>query len=149
MSEMTDAREELLDRFMQVRHFSYEDWALLDEWLSEPMDDDHAQYTVNRSNVQILERLQGGGPLGQINMVRTLRTFVTAQRDYQRLLEEAQTKLAQIRDIVAHHDPLQHERPSPPHRQRRRGDRHTGRRRHPRRGVRPRDNESALYQQFH
>ena len=57
MSEMTDAREELLDRFMQVRHFSYEDWALLDEWLSEPMDDDHAQYTVNRgTNISRVRR---------------------------------------------------------------------------------------------
>ena len=100
---MEEAREELLRRFGRVRDLPYEDKDTLSEWLSEPMDNNHAQYMVNRSNLEILERLQTDGPLGQINLVRTLRTFVSTQRDGQRLLEEAQTKLAEIKAIVGQH----------------------------------------------
>ncbi len=103
---MDKGREELLQRMRGVNNFSrlsYEDQAMLSEWLAEPHGDDHAQYMVNRSNLEILERLQTDGPLGQIYLVQTLREFVSAQRDGQRLLEEAQTKLRQVRAIVGQH----------------------------------------------
>ena len=98
-----EARSAMLRRFRQVSLLSYEDTELLSEWLNEPVPDNDAQYRVNRSCIEILERLQSDGLRGQIYLVQTLRTFVTAQRDYQRLFEEAQTKLAQIRAIVGSH----------------------------------------------
>ena len=100
---MDEGRKELLQRMRRVNNLSYEDQEMLSEWLAEPHDDDHAQYMVNRSNLEILGRLQTDGPLGQINLVQTLRKFVSAQRDGQRLLEEAQTKLRQVRAIVGQH----------------------------------------------
>ena len=103
---MDEVRKELLQRMRLVNdlsRLSYEDKEMLEEWLAEPHDDDHAQYMVNRSSVEILERLQKDGPLGQIYLVQTLGHFVSAQRDGQRLLEEAQTKLRQVRVIVGQH----------------------------------------------
>lgn len=101
--DVRQSRRELLTRFDIVSRLSYEDKDFLAEWLDEPMDDDHAQYMVNRSDLEILERLQTDGPLGLIYMVQTLRTFVTAQRHCQRLLEEAQTKLTRTRAIIGEH----------------------------------------------
>ena len=103
---MDERRKELLHRMRGVNdlsRLSYEDRDMLEEWLAEPHDDEEAQYRVNRSSVEILERLQTDGPLGQIHLVQTLRKFVSAQRDGQRLLEEAQTKLRQVRAIVGQH----------------------------------------------
>ncbi len=103
---MDEGRNELLQRMGRVRnvsHLSYEDQEMLEEWLAEPHDDDHDQYMVNRSSLEVLERLQTDGPLGQIYLIQTLRTFISAQRDGQRLLEEAQAKLTQVRTIVGQH----------------------------------------------
>ena len=97
------ARQELLRRFRRVRDLSYEDKEILSEWLAESSTRDHAEYMVNRSNLEILERLQADGPPGLIRLVQTLRTFVGGQRDSQRLLDEAQSKLAEIRAIIGRH----------------------------------------------
>ena len=64
---MDEGREELLHRMRGVNdvpRLSYEDRDMLAGWLAEPHDD--AQYMVNRSFLEILERLQKDGPLGQI-----------------------------------------------------------------------------------
>ena len=103
---MDEGRQELLHRMSLVNdlsRLSYEDKEMLEEWLAEPRDDDHAQTMVNSSSVKILERIRNGVLLEQIYLVQTLRKFVFAQREGQRLLEEAQTKLRQVWAIVGQH----------------------------------------------
>ena len=103
MENEDDLRAAILRRFESVDQLSYEDKDALAEWLAEPEDMDYIRYSVGRSNLEVVARMQVDGLRGQIQIVRALRTLSTAQYDGQRRLEEAQKKMSEVRAMLSKH----------------------------------------------
>ena len=62
---------------------------------------ENAHFMIRRSNLQILERLETDGLRGRIGLIQAIRAIEENRSGNQRLLEEAQKKLSEIRSIVA------------------------------------------------
>lgn len=101
MTAENDARQKLVRNYPGAANVSHENRERLSEWMAEPVRFENAHFMIRRSSLQILERLETDGLRGRIGLIQAIQAIEENRSDNQRLLEEAQKKLSEIRSIVA------------------------------------------------
>ena len=98
--KLNDQKSELLRNYPGAGRLRGREAQLLEEWMSEPVGLQHAHYMIRRSNLEVLDRLEGDGLQGRIRLIQAVREIEAERCKAQRLLDEARTKLAETRAKV-------------------------------------------------